>query len=34
MKQAMSERGVDAALAERLEAAFFNTADWMRNRGS
>jgi hemoglobin len=34
MKQAMGERGVDVALAERLAAAFFNTADWMRNRGS
>jgi len=34
MRQAMSERGVDGALAERLGAAFFNTADWMRNRGS
>jgi hemoglobin len=34
MKQAMGERGVDTALAERLAAAFFNTADWMRNRGS
>jgi len=34
MRQAMSERGVDGALAERLAAAFFNTADWMRNRGS
>jgi hemoglobin len=33
MKQAMSEVGVDTAMAERLAAAFFNTADWMRNRG-
>jgi hemoglobin len=33
MAQAMAECGVDAALAERLAAAFFNTADWMRNRG-
>jgi hemoglobin len=33
MRQAMAECGVDAALAERLAAAFFNTADWMRNRG-
>lgn len=33
MKQAMHERGIDAALAERLHAAFFNTADGMRNRG-
>lgn len=34
MGQAMSECGVDTALAERLTAAFFNTADWMRNKGS
>jgi hemoglobin len=33
MRQAMEECGVDPALAERLWAAFFNTADWMRNRG-
>jgi len=33
MTQAMQESGVDAALVERLHAAFFNTADWMRNRG-
>jgi hemoglobin len=33
MKQAMDVRGVDPVLAERLVAAFFNTADWMRNRG-
>jgi hemoglobin len=33
MRQAMSECGTDTALAERLGAAFFNTADWMRNRG-
>ena len=33
MAQAMAERPVDSALAERLHAAFFNTADWMRNRG-
>jgi hemoglobin len=33
MLQAMSECGVDPALAHRLSAAFFNTADWMRNRG-
>jgi hemoglobin len=33
MQQAMAECGIDAALAERLAAAFFNTADWMRNRG-
>ena len=33
MQQAMVECGVDTALAERLFAAFFNTADWMRNQG-
>ena len=33
MTQALDERGVDAAFAERLRAALFNTADWMRNRG-
>jgi hemoglobin len=33
MTQAMHERGVDGDLTERLGAAFFNTADWMRNRG-
>ncbi len=33
MQQAMAETGVEAELAERLHAAFFNTADWMRNRG-
>lgn len=33
MAQAMNERGIDATLATRLHEAFFNTADWMRNRG-
>ncbi len=33
MRQAMSDTGIDVTLAERLGAAFFNTADWMRNRG-
>jgi hemoglobin len=33
MRQAMAECGIDAALQERLTAAFANTADWMRNRG-
>ena len=33
MDQAMSETGVDAALRTRLNASFFQTADWMRNRG-
>lgn len=32
MQQAMGEMGVEPALAERLADAFFNTADWMRNR--
>lgn len=31
MAEAMGEQGVPAALRERLQAAFFNTADWMRN---
>ncbi len=33
MTQAMREGGMEAGLAERLEKAFFGTADWMRNRG-
>ncbi|ODV04681.1 MAG: cyanoglobin [Rubrivivax sp. SCN 70-15] len=33
MRQAMTEREVDPALAERLAQAFFGTADWMRNKG-
>ena len=33
MIQAMREREVDPALAERLAQAFFGTADWMRNKG-
>lgn len=33
MKEAMSETGVNPALAQRLAASFFNTADWMRNKG-
>ena len=33
MQEAMVQEGVNAALAERLHAAFFNTADWMRNKG-
>ncbi len=32
MRQAMTDRQVDPALAERLHESFFNTADWMRNR--
>ena len=34
MVQAMVEQQLGPALAERLQAAFFNTADWMRNRGA
>ncbi|HEX6707694.1 MAG TPA: group II truncated hemoglobin [Albitalea sp.] len=34
MKEAMTELKMDAALADRLAASFFNTADWMRNRGA
>lgn len=33
MAQAVAECGLDPALAQRLHEAFFNTADWMRNRG-
>jgi hemoglobin len=32
MQQAMRECELQPALAERLNAAFFNTADFMRNR--
>ena len=32
MVQAMGERGVDPALAERLAQALYGTADWMRNK--
>jgi hemoglobin len=32
MMQAMQEREIDEALAQRLAEAFFGTADWMRNR--
>jgi hemoglobin len=31
MNQAMGETGVDEALRARLNEAFFQTADWMRN---
>lgn len=34
MAQAMTETGVDPVLRERLQQSFFQTADWMRNRGS
>jgi hemoglobin len=33
MHQAMRELSMDESLADRLAAAFFNTADWMRNKG-
>ena len=33
MDQAMLETGVDETLRVRLNASFFQTADWMRNRG-
>lgn len=33
MDQAMQETGVDDALRRRLNSSFFQTADWMRNRG-
>ena len=33
MIQAMEEREVDVALAQRLAESFFGTADWMRNKG-
>jgi hemoglobin len=32
MRQAMRDVGIEDALAKRLDEAFFNTADWMRNR--
>ena len=34
MRQAMIDVNVDPALADRLHESFFNTADWMRNRGA
>jgi hemoglobin len=33
MNHAMVETGVDEALRTRLNTSFFQTADWMRNRG-
>lgn len=33
MDQAMVETGVDDELRARLNTSFFQTADWMRNRG-
>lgn len=32
MGRAMQDVGLESALAERLLASFFNTADWMKNR--
>ena len=32
MKRAMEDVGIDEALRQQLEAAFFKTADFMRNR--
>lgn len=32
MAQAMKEKDLPAELQQRLQASFFNTADWMRNR--
>ena len=34
MDQAMQELGVDEELRRRLGQSFFQTADWMRNRGA
>jgi hemoglobin len=34
MDQAMGEVNVDPVLRERLSKSFFQTADWMRNRGA
>lgn len=34
MKQALTERAIEPALAARLETAFAGTADWMRNVGA
>ncbi len=34
MRQAMAELQVEPAMRQRLDDAFFNTADWMRNRGA
>jgi len=33
MNQAMVETGVDEPLRARLNTSFFQTADWMRNKG-
>jgi hemoglobin len=34
MNQAMVDMEVDPRLASQLKESFFNTADWMRNRGA
>ena len=34
MQQAMTEVELDPEFAQRLSASFFQTADWMRNRGT
>ena len=34
MALAMRECAVDDAMAQRLAESFFNTAEWMRNRGA
>ena len=34
MRQAMTDVQLDPILVERLHESFFNTADWMRNRGA
>lgn len=34
MHQAMNEVALDPVLIARLDDSFFNTADWMRNKGS
>ncbi len=33
MRQAMQDENVPQVLAQRLDEAFFKTADWMRNQG-
>lgn len=33
MRQAMADVGIDAELRQALEAAFYKTADFMRNQG-
>jgi len=34
MQQAMAEVRLDPEFAQRLSGSFFQTADWMRNRGA